>query len=111
MNFRTKVKAVVAGEVKKAMEPVVKQLEAMARVTKGDGEGGNEPPASGSAAASGDMPADAIAKMVGEEIRKAMEPMMNALEPVMKSRAIPGNLNDAAGAVEKQEEHFLHGIV
>ena len=105
------VKAVVAGEVKKAMEPVVKQLEAMARVTKGDGEGGNEPPASGSAAASGDMPADAIAKMVGEEIRKAMEPMMNALEPVMKSRAIPGNLNDAAGAVEKQEEHFLHGIV
>lgn len=105
------VRAVVAGEVKKAMEPVVKQLEAMARVTKGDGSGGNEPPASGSAAAAGDMPTDAIAKMVGEEIRKAMEPVMNALEPVMKSRAIPGNLNDAAGAVEKQEEHFLHGIV
>ena len=39
-----------------------------------------------------------------EEIKKAME-------PVMKSRAIPGNLNDAAGAVEKQEVHYLHGIV
>ena len=105
------VKVVVAGEVKKAMEPVVKQLEAMAQVSKGDGEGGSGLPASGSAAAAGDMPADAIAKMVGEEIRKAMEPMMNALEPVMKSRAIPGNLNDAAGAVEKQEIHYLHGIV
>ena len=36
---------------------------------------------------------------------------MKALEPLMKSRAIPGNLNDAAGAVEKQEVHYLHGIV
>ena len=57
------------------------------------------------------MSADAVAKMVGEEVKKALEPVMKALEPVMKSRAIPGNLNDAAGAVEKQEEHFLHGIV
>lgn len=105
------VKAVVAEEVKKAMEPVVKQLEAIAPVAKGDGEGGSEPPASDSAASAGDMAADAVAKMVGEEIKKAMEPMLKALEPVMKSRAIPGNLNDAAGTVEKQEEHFLHGIV
>lgn len=105
------VKVVVAEEVKKAMDPVVEQLKVIATVTKGEGEGGSEPPASDSAAAAGDMPADAIAKMVGEEIRKAVEPVMKALEPVMKSRAIPGNLNDAAGAVEKQEEHFLHGIV
>ena len=105
------VKAVVAEEVKKAMEPVVKQLEAIAPVAKEDGEGGGEPTVSGSAEPAGDMSADAIAKMVGEEIKKAMEPVMNVLEPVMKSRAIPGNLNDAAGAVEKQEEHFLHGIV
>ena len=98
------VKVVVAEEVKKAMDPVVEQLKAIATVTKGEGEGGSEPPASGSVAPAGDMSADAVAKMVGEEIKKAME-------PVMKSRAIPGNLNDAAGAVEKQEQHYLHGIV
>ena len=57
------------------------------------------------------MSADTVAKMVGEEVKKALEPVMKALEPVMKSRAIPGNLNDAAGAVEKQGEQFLHGIV
>lgn len=105
------VKIVVAEEVKKAMDPVVEQLKAIATVTKGEGEGGSEPPASGSVAPAGDMSADAVAKMVGEEIKKAMEPVMKALEPVMKSRAIPGNLNDAAGAVEKQEQHYLHGIV
>ncbi|MCR2049576.1 XkdF-like putative serine protease domain-containing protein [Acetatifactor muris] len=105
------VKVVVAEEVKKAMDPVVEQLKAIATVTKGEGEGGSEPPASGSVAPAGDMSADAVAKMVGEEIKKAMEPVMKALEPVMKSRAIPGNLNDAAGAVEKQEQHYLHGIV
>ncbi len=105
------VKAVVAEEVKKAMDPVVEQLKAIAPVTKGDGEGGSEPPTPESAAPAGDMSADTVAKMVGEEVKKALEPVMKALEPVMKSRAIPGNLNDAAGAVEKQEEHFLHGIV
>lgn len=105
------VKAVVAEEVKKAMDPVVEQLKAIAPVNKGDGDGGSEPPAHESAAPTGDVSADAVAKMVGEEIKKAMEPVMKALEPVMKSRAIPGNLNDAAGAVEKQEVHYLHGIV
>lgn len=105
------VKAVVAEEVKKAMDPVVEQLKAITPVNKGDGEGGSEPPAHESAAPTGDVSADAVAKMVGEEIKKAMEPVMKALEPVMKSRAIPGNLNDVAGAVEKQELHYLHGIV
>lgn len=105
------VKVIVAEEVKKAMEPVVKQLEAITLVTKGDGESGNEPPDAGGVASVGNTEADTVAKMVGEEIRKAMEPVMKALEPVMKSRAIPGNLNDAAGVVEKQEVHYLHGIV
>ena len=105
------VKTVVAEEVKKAMDPIVEQLKAIAPETKGEGEGGNEPPAPGSAASAEDMSVDAVAKMVGEEIKKAMEPVMKVLEPVMKSRAIPGNLNDAAGAVEKQEVHYLHGIV
>ena len=103
------VKTVVAEEVKKAMEPVVKQLEALA--PEGDG-GGDAGTAVGAAdAPAGDVAPNAIAKMVGEEIRKAMEPVMKALGPVMKSRALPGNLNDAAGTVEKQEQHYLHGII
>ena len=105
------VKAVVAEEVKKAMDPVVEQLKAITPVAKGDGEGGNGTPAADNAAAAGNITADTIAKMVGDEIQKAMEPVMKALEPVMKSRAIPGNLNDAVGAIEKQEEHYLHGII
>ena len=109
------VKAVVAEEVKKAMEPVVKQLEAMAPAAAGEGggEGGGDTgdPAAESGVSAGELSADAIAKMVGNEIQKAMEPVMKALGPVMKSRALPGNLNDAAGTVEKQEEHYLHGIV
>lgn len=103
------VKAVVAEEVKKAMEPVVKQMEALA--PEADGGGGTDAVAGAADASAGGVSADAIAKMVGEEIQKAMEPVMKALGPVMKSRALPGNLNDAAGTVEKQEQHYLHGII
>lgn len=104
------VKAVVAEEVKKAMEPVVKQLETLAPEADGGGGGGTRTAGTADAPADG-ISADAIAKMVGEEIKKAMEPVVKALEPVMKSRALPGNLNDAAGTVEKQEQHYLHGII
>lgn len=98
------VQKLVSEEVAKAMEPVTKQVEAIA---KGDGaeERGTETPPSE------DATAESVAKMVGEEVAKAMEPMMKALEPVMRSRALPGNLNDAEGTVEKQETHYLHGIV
>ena len=103
------VKAVVAEEVKKAMEPVVKQMEDLA--PEADGGGGTDAVAGAADASAGGVSADAIAKMVGEETQKAMEPVMKALGPVMKSRALPGNLNDAAGTVEKQEQHYLHGII
>ena len=103
------VKAVVAEEVKKAMETVAKQMEAM--VPEVSGGGGSGAPVGAADAPAGDVPPDEIAKMVGEEIQKAMEPFMKAIEPVMKSRALPGNLNDAAGAVKKQEQHYLHGII
>lgn len=104
------VKAVVAEEVKKAMEPVVKQLETLAPEADG-GEGDGSGTDAAADAAAGDMQAESVAKMVGEEIQKAMEPVMKALGPVMRSRALPGNLNDAAGAVVKQEQHYLHGII
>ena len=98
------VQKLVREEIAKAMEPITKQVEAIAN---GDdaGESGTETPPSEAATA------ESVAKMVGEEVAKAMDPMMKALEPVMKSRALPQNLNDAEGTVEKQGEHYLHGIV
>ena len=98
------VQKLVSEEVAKAMEPVTKQVEAIAKGNDAEGSGTETPP-------SKQATAESVAKMVGEEVAKAMEPVMKALEPVMKSRALPGNLNDEEGTVEKQEEHFLHGIV
>jgi hypothetical protein len=98
------VQKLVSEEVAKAMESVTKQVEAITKGNDSEGSGTETPP-------SEQATAESVAKMVGEEVAKAMEPMMKALEPVMKSRALPGNLNDAEGTVEKQEEHFLHGIV
>lgn len=108
------VKALVTEEVQKAVEPVAKQLEKLAAVAKGDveGDGVTTPaPEAGSAPVDG-VTAEYIAKMVGEEVTKAFKPVMKALDPIMQSRAIPGNLNDATGTIEKQQsEHYLHGII
>lgn len=101
------VQKLVSEEVAKAMEPITKQVEAIAKGNDADGTEGSgteTPPLE-------EATAESVAKMVGEEVAKAMQPMMKALEPVMKSRALPGNLNDAEGTVEKQEDHYLHGIV
>jgi len=106
------VQKLVGEEVKKAMEPVVKQLQELSPVEKEAGGGtGAEASENSNTAPTDGIDAGAVAKMVGEEISKAMEPVMKALEPVMQSRALPGNLNDATGTVKKQEEHYLHGIV
>lgn len=99
------VQKLVSEEVTKAVEPIAKQIEAIAKGDSGEGEAAKPAPAE-------DATAENVAKMVGEEVAKAMEPVMKALGPVMKSRAIPGNLNDADGMVAKQDEdHYLHGIV
>lgn len=107
------VQKMIGEEVAKAMEPITKQLEALATVEKGDGEGGTPAPngAEGTPAPADGVTAEEVAKMVSDAVTKAMEPVNKTLEPLMKSRAIPGNLNDAAGKVEKQEDHFLHGII
>lgn len=110
---KEEVRALVTEEVQKAMEPVANQLMELAAIAKGAGEGGGATapvPEAGSAPAEG-VTAEAVAKMVGEEVTKAFEPVMKTLAPIMQSRSLPGNLNDAAGNIEKQEEHYLHGII
>jgi len=34
-----------------------------------------------------------------------------ALEPLLKSKGLPSNLGTGTGSVEKQEQHYLHGIL
>lgn len=100
------VQNIVGEEVKKAMEPIAKQLEA---ITKSAGPTTPET----ATPEMGDVSADSIAKMVGEEVQKAMEPVTKMLEPLMKSRSLPGNLNDAPGsAVTKSEAepHYMTGM-
>lgn len=108
---RDEVQKMIGEEIAKAMEPVTKQLEAVAK-DAGEGNGNSvNSPADQGAGDSAEMNAESVAKMVGEEVAKAMEPLKKALDPILKSRALPGNLNSEAGSVEKQDEHFLHGIV
>lgn len=100
------VQNIVGEEVKKAMEPIAKQLEAITKSAEPTTPETATPEMS-------DVSADTIAKMVGEEVQKAMEPVTKMLEPLMKSRSLPGNLNDAPGsAVTKSEAepHYMTGM-
>lgn len=100
------VQNIVGEEVKKAMEPIAKQLEAITKSAESTTPETATPEM-------GDVSADTIAKMVGEEVQKAMEPVTKMLEPLMKSRSLPGNLNDAPGsAVTKSEAepHYMTGM-
>lgn len=100
------VQNIVGEEVKKAMEPIAKQLEAITKSAEPITPETVTPE-------TGDVSADSIAKMVGEEVQKAMEPVTKMLEPLMKSRSLPGNLNDAPGsAVTKSEAepHYMTGM-
>ncbi len=66
--------------------------------------------------------------MVEAAIAKALEPkeepvtaeqvqemitaaVAKAVEPVLKSRGLPGNLNDQSIGKSAGEEHYLHGIL
>lgn len=105
------VEELVRKEVSASMNQVTDQIGELAKslnietkedVNKGDSEKDAE------------VTAESISKMVGTEISKAMEPVMQALDPIMKSRALPSNLNDSGSKDVKKgadEEHYLHGIL
>lgn len=102
---KDEVQKMVAEEIHKAMEPITKQVEAIAK-----GEGGSEqdsPVAKGE-----ELTAEAVAQMVSDGIQKAVSPLAEQLDSIMKSRAVPSNLNDEAGSeVKKQaEQHYMTGM-
>lgn len=100
------VKSMIDEAVTKAMQDITTQLDAIAKtddesaVIKEDNS------------SSEDVTPESVAKMVNEAVSKAIEPVTKSLESIMKSRALPGNLNDVAGTVEKSnvEPHYMTGI-
>lgn len=105
------VQKIVGEEVQKAMEPVVKQLQELSPVAKGAGEGTTAAPPDNPVSAD-EVTAETVAKMVGEEVSKAVAPVMKALEPVLQSRALPGNLNgvNGTGIAKGEEPHYMTGM-
>lgn len=119
----------VEDAIKKAVEAAVAKAAGNGNAQDGAEGGGNgqgEVCKDGGGAET--ITQETVEKMVQEAITKAMEPQQEAVtkellqemidtavakavDPVLKSRGLPSNLNDAAGTVEKQEDHYLHGIV
>lgn len=100
------IKTMVGEEVEKAMKPIADQVNTIAKSFEGNVEPEPTPQ-------SGELSEEDIAKMVGAEVAKAVKPITDTLAPLMKSRALPGNLNDSGDddPIEKGEQHYLHGIL
>lgn len=89
------------------------------------------PEAPAAPAAETPITAEAIEKMVAAAVQKAMpaveaapeapatpdiqtmidQAVAKAMEPILKSRGLPTNLNGNPAPVEKAEQHYLHGIL
>ncbi len=101
---KEEIQALITEEVTKALEPIQKAVaEAKGDVAAVQKE--SEPKES-------EITPETVAKMIGEEVTKALEPINKALEPILKSRVLPGNLNSDNGSqVSKAEEpHYMAGI-
>ena len=100
------IKTMVGEEVEKAMKPIADQVNTIAKSFEGNVEPEPTPQ-------SGELNEEDIAKMVGAEVAKAIKPITDTLAPLMKSRALPGNLNNEGDddPIEKGEQHYLHGVL
>lgn len=127
-------------EDKEVNKAEVQQIvdEAIAKALAGQGQNAPQtattPAATVAKAEDGREPAgevitpEVVAKMVSEAIEKATAPkeepvtlqqvqtmiqesVTKALDPLLKSRGLPSNLGTETGPVEKQEQHYLHGIL
>ena len=115
----------VSAAIAKAMGGEAQQTNAQAQQ---DGAGAVQKQQEGGNAAPAELTPEAIEKMVQTAIEKAMQPQQEtvtaeqvqdmitkavaaAVDPVLKSKGLPSNLNGST--VEKQagEEHYLHGIL
>lgn len=125
---KQEVESIVAEAITKAMGDQNPQTEPQQNAPAQAGTEGVVKDAEGQQAASAEITAESIEKMVQEAVRKAMEPQQEtvtaeqvqsmiteavakAVDPVLKSKGLPSNLG---GSVEKgagSEVHYLHGIL
>ncbi len=125
-------KEVNKAEVQKIVDEAI--TKAMAGQGQNAPQAGTAPATSVAKAEGGQEPAGAaitpesIAKMVSDAIEKATAPkqepvtieqvqemitasVAKAIDPLLKSKGLPSNLGTGTGTVEKQEQHYLHGIL
>ncbi|MDE7244998.1 MAG: hypothetical protein K2O18_13635 [Oscillospiraceae bacterium] len=125
-------KEVNKSEVQQIVDEAV--AKALAGQSQNTPQTGATPATSVAKAEAGQEPAgetitqETISKMVAEAVQKATVPkeepvtlqqiqemisasVSKALDPLLKSRGLPSNLGTGTGTVEKQEQHFLHGIL
>lgn len=121
---KAEVQQIVDEAIAKAMTGQAQnppQEAATPAATVAKAEGGQEP-------AGGALTPETVAKMVTEAIEKATAPkeepvtvqqvqdmitasVAKALDPLLKSKGLPSNLGTGQGSVEKQEQHYLHGVL
>lgn len=106
------VAKMVEDAVEKAVSPIAEQVEAVVKAEE-DGGTAQTDDKKKKKKDDEDVTAEEVAKMIGNAVEKAVKPMQEAIEPLLKSRALPGNLNDSGDGdqIEKGEEHYLHGIL
>lgn len=114
------IQKMILDTIEKAMKK-----EAPAEPVKKENEKPEEKPAEITAESIQKMIETAVTKAMGEEDSKdkevnksetltaddVQEMVQQALEPILRSRALPGNLNNTHQEIEKNEAHYLHGIL
>ncbi len=104
------IQGIVEKAVAAALAPIQKQVE---EIAKEDGAGVDGEQADVGKPDEGQaLTEESITKMVTAAVGVALDPIQKALEPVLKSRALPGNLNNLQEqVVEKNNEHYMTGIL
>ena len=105
------VKTLVEETVAEAVEPILKQLEELAKAGEDPKEQDKK---DGIREMTDKKEREDIAKMVSDVVAKAVGPMQYQLDILKHSRALPSSLNGepSSGLFAKGSgEHYLHGIL
>lgn len=105
---KAEVQSMIEESIKKSMEPITKAVE---QIMKDGTQDEGKEAESQTVEKTEEVTAEALADMVAKSTAAALDPVMKSLEAVLKSRGVPSNLNDEAAAVEKSDQHYLHGVL
>lgn len=126
-NFLSEVETNETEETEMTKAEVQAVVEEAVKKALGNDNGAEVTPAADNAEPT--VTAESVQKMVDDAIAKALAPQQSeeitpetvadmvekavkkAVEPILKSRALPSNLGDGNGEVKKDNTHYLHGIL